>query len=100
MAQGKKKSEKEEESKSQKEETSTQKSQEETQPSQESTQEEEGLGTYQPKHRTLQAAGLDQHAVEEQRQAEKTAQREEHNERIKGRKVGKPEDSENTEDTK
>jgi hypothetical protein len=70
VAQGKKsEGQKEEKSKAKKEET-----QEETQ--------EEGLGTYQPKHRTLQASGVDQHAVEEQRQAEKAAQREEHNQRV------------------
>lgn len=77
MAQGKKsegqksESQKEEKSKAKKEETQQK---EETQ--------EEGLGTYQPKHRTLQASGVDQNAVEEQRQTEKAAQREEHNQRV------------------
>lgn len=36
---------------------------------------------YQPKHQSLQAAGLDHHAAEEERQAELAAERDVHNER-------------------
>ena len=77
MAQGKKSEEsKEEKSKSQKEEKPSQQKEETPEET-----PEEGLGTYKPRHRPLQATGLDQNALEEQRQAEKTAQREAHNER-------------------
>jgi hypothetical protein len=39
------------------------------------------LSPYQPRHRPLPSAGLDQHAAEEKRQAELSAAREEHNRR-------------------
>lgn len=46
--------------------------------------EESRVSDYQPKHPTLENAGLDQHAAEEERVASRTAQREEHNRRTAG----------------
>lgn len=46
--------------------------------------EESQVSDYQPKHPTLENAGLDQHAAEEERVAARTAQREEHLRRTAG----------------
>lgn len=40
------------------------------------------LTPYQPRHRPLENAGLDHHAVEAGRESERQAQREEHNRRV------------------
>lgn len=58
-----------------------------------SESQESGVEPYQPRRVPLQAAGLDQHAEEAKRTAERDAEREEHNRRTgdvsrTGRKVG------------
>lgn len=45
----------------------------------ESGEEAEGVGQYQPRHRPLEAAGFDQDAAEEKRQAELAKERDLHN---------------------
>lgn len=66
--------------------TRARKTQETAQPDAQSDQPQvdaasEELPRYQPRHQSLQAAGLDQHAAEKERQAELDAARQAHNER-------------------
>jgi hypothetical protein len=47
----------------------------------ETTEEKAPVSEYQPRHLELANAGMDQHAAEEERQAELQTERDEHNER-------------------
>jgi hypothetical protein len=55
---------------------------EQSQSDESAEESKEELAPYQPKHRPLQNAGVDQHTAEEEREAARRAQREEHNRRV------------------
>ena len=54
----------------------------EQKPQSDESESKEELSPYRPKHQPLQNAGLDQHALEKEREAQREAQRKVHNQRV------------------